>query len=58
MILQQEHWARIINKRLDLSADYDLSEKFVRQFMDAIHQESIRHQIKVMNPKSENDSSK
>ena len=58
MILQQEHWARIINKRLDLSADYDLSEKFVRQFMDAMHQESIRHQIKVMNPKSENDSSK
>ena len=58
MILQQEHWARIINKRLDLSAEYHLSEKFVRQFMDAIHQESIRHQIKVMNPKSENDSSK
>ncbi len=58
MILQQEHWAKIINKRLDLSADYQLSLKFVRQFMDAMHQESIRHQIKVMNPKSENDSSK
>ncbi|MFZ9028442.1 MAG: chorismate mutase [Crocinitomicaceae bacterium] len=49
-ILQQEHWNNIINKRLDKSEDYNLTRKFVRQVMDAIHQESIRHQTAVMNP--------
>jgi chorismate mutase len=27
-----------------------LSERFIRQLMDAMHQESIRHQLRVMNP--------
>lgn len=49
-ILQQEHWNNIINKRLEKSEDYNLTRKFVRQLMDAIHQESIRHQTAVMNP--------
>ena len=49
-ILQQEHWNTIINKRLEKSEDYNLTRKFVRQIMDAIHQESIRHQTAVMNP--------
>lgn len=49
-ILQQEHWNNIINSRLEKSEDYNLTRKFVRQFMDAIHQESIRHQTAVMNP--------
>ena len=49
-ILQQEHWNAIINKRLEKSEDYNLTRKFVRQIMDAIHQESIRHQTAVMNP--------
>lgn len=48
-ILQQEHWAKIINNRLNSADDNDLSAKFIRQIMDAIHQESIRHQEKVMN---------
>ena len=51
MILQQEHWAKIINHRLDKSDDYKLSKMFIRQMMDAMHQESIRHQTKVMNLK-------
>ncbi|MCE2743229.1 MAG: bifunctional 3-deoxy-7-phosphoheptulonate synthase/chorismate mutase type II [Fluviicola sp.] len=51
MILQQEHWAKIINHRLDKSDDYKLSKMFIRQMMDAMHQESIRHQTKVMNSK-------
>lgn len=51
-ILQQEHWARIISTRLGKADDYKLTERFVRQIMDAIHQESIRHQTKVMNKKS------
>lgn len=50
-ILQQEHWTRIITSRLSKSGDYKLSERFVRQIMDAMHQESIRHQTKIMNSK-------
>lgn len=48
-ILQQEHWTKIIANRLNTSDDSGLSAKFVRQIMDAIHQESIRHQENVMN---------
>lgn len=48
-ILQQEHWAKIIQERFDRHEEYDLSIDFIRKLMDAIHQESIRHQVKVMN---------
>jgi len=48
-ILQQEHWAKIIANRLSTGGDLKLSPKFIRQILDAIHQESIRHQEKVMN---------
>ncbi len=51
-ILQQEHWTRLIASRLAKTDDYKLTERFVRQIMDAIHQESIRHQTKVMNKKA------
>lgn len=54
-ILQQAHWTRIINARLDQSEKYNLTKKFVRQLMDAIHQESIRHQTAVMNPNNKED---
>ncbi|MFT7345132.1 MAG: chorismate mutase [Lentimonas sp.] len=53
-ILQQEHWAKVISRRLSMSDDYQLTERFIRQTMDAIHQESIRHQTKVMNPNMPN----
>lgn len=49
-ILQQEHWRKIIANRLDQSDELHLTTDFVRAVMDAIHQESIRHQTKVMNP--------
>ncbi len=49
-ILQQEHWSKLINSRMDKSEEYHLTKTFVRQLMDAIHQESIRHQTAVMNP--------
>ncbi len=49
-ILQQEHWRRVIENRLNQSGDFHLTKEFVRALMDAIHQESIRHQTKVMNP--------
>lgn len=51
-ILQQAHWTKLINSRLEQSSEYGLTPQFVRQLMDAIHQESIRHQTKIMNPKS------
>ncbi len=49
-ILQEEHWRKVITARMDKAGDYQLSLKFIRQLMDALHQESIRHQIRVMNP--------
>lgn len=51
-ILQQEHWAKVILGRLNQADDLHLTKQFVRQVMDAIHQESIRHQTKIMNPKT------
>jgi chorismate mutase len=50
-ILQQEHWKQVIAKRLDQAGELKLTQKFVRSLMDAIHQESIRHQTTVMNIK-------
>ena len=49
-ILQQDHWSKLIASRLNESEDYKLTRPFVRKLMDAIHQESIRHQTRVMNP--------
>jgi chorismate mutase len=49
-ILQQDHWLKMIIKRLDLGTEYDLSDRFIRRIMDEIHQESIRHQTRIMNP--------
>lgn len=49
-ILQQSHWKQVIAKRMGQSGEFKLTPKFVRSMMDAIHQESIRHQTKVMNP--------
>jgi chorismate mutase len=50
-ILQQNHWKNIIHSRIDKADDYKLSSHFIRQIMDAMHLESIRHQTKVMNKK-------
>lgn len=53
-ILQAEHWKKIIEKRIAQRAEFSLTRQFVKQFMDSIHQESIRHQTKIMNqPKSD-----
>ncbi len=51
-VLQQEHWNQLISKRLTQSNDYHLTNQFVRTLMDAIHQESIQHQTRIMNPKT------
>lgn len=50
-ILQQEHWEKLVKNRLEVNDSMQLSEPFIRKMMDAIHQESIRHQMKIMNAK-------
>ncbi len=50
-ILQEDHWRKVIENRLSQANDEGLSAKFIREIMDAIHQESIRHQVNVMNQK-------
>lgn len=50
-ILQQNHWSNIIHSRIDKAEEYKLSSHFIRQIMDAMHLESIRHQTKIMNKK-------
>lgn len=49
-ILQEEHWKKMIAARLEKAGEYGLAERFVRLMMDALHQESIRHQTRIMNP--------
>jgi chorismate mutase len=48
-ILQTNRWDEIINDRIKKAAKKDLTEDFVKDMMEAIHQESIRHQTKIMN---------
>ena len=50
-ILQQEHWNKIIDKRLAQTDEYQLTPKFIRRFMDEIHQESIRIQAEILSEK-------
>lgn len=54
-ILQAEHWKKIIQNRITQKDDFGLTKEFIKQFMDAIHQESIRHQTKIMNQSSKNE---
>ena len=49
-ILQEQHWNAVIENNLKKSESLGLTPKFIRSMIDAIHQESIRHQIRVMNP--------
>jgi chorismate mutase len=48
-ILQTNRWDEIINDRAEKAAKKELTRQFVVEIMDAIHQESIRHQTKIMN---------
>ena len=49
-ILQEEHWKKLLVARLEKAGEMYLTPKFIRSIMDDIHQESIRHQTRVMNP--------
>lgn len=48
-ILQTNRWDEIINDRAEKAAQKELTREFVIELMEAIHQESIRHQTKIMN---------
>ena len=48
-ILQPERWAEIKQLQSELAKSKSLSERFVEKYLEAIHQESIRHQTKIMN---------
>jgi len=50
-ILQSKRWNEIIAKTVDQCADKGLSEDFITKYLNAIHQESINHQVNVMNRK-------
>lgn len=48
-ILQSERWKKVKEERLAFGLENGLTEKFLKRYLDALHQESIRHQTKVMN---------
>lgn len=48
-ILQPERWSAIKQMQADNAQKEELSAKFMEKYLEAIHQESIRHQTKVMN---------
>jgi len=48
-ILQEEHWKKLLDSRLQMAKSLHLSDDFVRSILDAIHLESITRQINVMN---------
>lgn len=50
-ILQASRWDEIVRDRVSKGGKKSLTEDFVADLMEAIHQESIRHQTKVMNDK-------
>jgi len=48
-ILQTNRWQEIVNKAIRKANNKGLSPEFISIILKAIHQESIKHQIKVMN---------
>ncbi len=51
-ILQTARWDEIVHKSLEKGNLKGLSEEFINRLFKAIHQESINHQMKVMNSDS------
>jgi chorismate mutase len=48
-ILQTSRWDQIIRKAIEKGDKKGLSAEFIDKLFKAIHQESINHQMKVMN---------
>jgi 3-deoxy-7-phosphoheptulonate synthase len=47
-ILQSSRWNEIVSKTIRKGSDKGLSPEFIHTILEAIHQESISHQMKVM----------
>ena len=52
-ILQQERWSGVFRERMKMALAAGLSEEFVREFMQVVHNEAIRRQMQVMNEKQD-----
>jgi chorismate mutase len=50
-ILQMDRWKNIVNNRINVGKAMGLSENFLKQYLDLVHQESINVQSNVMNEK-------
>ena len=50
-ILKEEQWKKVVSERLASIDPAVMSPVFIRNLLDVIHQESIRHQNKIMNTK-------
>jgi len=48
-ILQSTRWKEIVNKAVEKCGDRGLTPEFISTVLEAIHQESINHQMKIMN---------
>lgn len=49
VIYQMERWKEILTTRSDMGINLNLSNKFILQYLDAIHEESIKKQNKILN---------
>jgi chorismate mutase len=50
-ILQSSRWKEIVNKAVTMGMERGLGSEFITTILEAIHQESISHQMKIMNEK-------
>ncbi len=48
-ILQRERWRKVKEERILEGLKNGLTKKFLNRYLNALHQESIRHQTKIMN---------
>ncbi len=49
-VLQTSRWDEIVRDRVERGVSKELTETFVKEMFEAIHQESIRKQESIMNP--------
>jgi len=55
-ILQSNRWQEIVNKAMRKGSNKGLSPEFISIILKAIHQESIVHQMKIMNDEAGSDT--
>ncbi len=48
-VLQPTRYNEILQKRIQQAVDLDMSEEFMKEIMQAIHEESVHQQMKILN---------